>query len=612
MKQVPDAFVEELRRRVDIVDVVSEYVQLRRSGKSFVGLCPFHNERTPSFTVSPDRQLYYCFGCGAGGTVIRFVMDIEGLTFIEAVVRLAERAGLEPPAGVTETRHAASSHLDTLREAVELAAKLYNHILMNTPAGVQALTYLNSRGLSRQTVATFRLGYAPARGDVLLRALARKGLSVDTLLEAGLVVEVGGRVLDRFRDRVMIPICDERGRVVAFGGRALHSEAQPKYLNSPETPLFRKSTLLFNWHLARQEIRRQGQAVLLEGYMDVLSAWQAGVTTAVASLGTAFSPEHARRLRQAASRLVIAYDGDQAGVSAAQRALETAEDAGLDVRIVTFPDGLDPDDMIRLRGPEAFRQHLAVAQLTPVQFLMEQLRRSASLHSAAGRTEFLRQALELLAARASPIEQEQQLRVLSQEFQVSVETLKEELRSRTKRRPRRPGRESVPETVPPATQPGLPAHIRAGLWVLQAMLTDERAVRYLQERGVIELADPQQTALMAWIYGYRAAHPDADPAGLLDELDEPELLKLATALLVEEAPAYDEQVLADCLRTIELHRLEKQYETLVRASLAAQAAGDAGEVAKARQAIQQLMKRIAELKMPPSQKRDGVKEAGRR
>ncbi|MBX6353845.1 MAG: DNA primase [Thermoflavifilum sp.] len=610
MRQMPDAFVAEVRARVDIVDVVSEYVQLRRSGRSFVGLCPFHSERTPSFTVSPDRQLYYCFGCGAGGSVIRFVMDIEGLSFPDAVLRLAERAGLEPPSNLAGLGTSSGSRLDGLRDAIEFTAKLYNHILMNTAAGVQALAYLESRGLSRQTMAAFRLGYAPPRGDVVLRAARRRGYAPEVLRDAGLIVDVGGRWVDRFRDRIIIPICDDRGRVIAFGGRATRPDVQPKYLNSPETALFRKSGVLFHWHAARREIRKRGEAILLEGYMDVISAWQAGVTNAVASLGTAFTREHADRIRQAASRLVIVYDGDAAGVQAAERALDVAAEAGLEVRLVILPDGMDPDDVVRKHGPAAFQDALTRGQRTPVQFLMERLRERAELDSGAGRTAFLRSALDLLAVRASPIEQEQQLRVLAQEFGVSIDALKEELRQRRRRAGPAPqnARDRLLR-VEPAQQ--WPAHIRAGRWVLQAMLMDARAFAYVQEQGVTELADPVQTALLAWIYGYRTLHPTGDPAGLLDELDEPGLRQLATSLLMEEPPLLDEATLADCLRTIELHRLEQWYEQLVRDSLAAQAAGRAEDVRELQQLLHDATRRIAELKQTPSQSGDGVKEAGR-
>ncbi|MCL6593966.1 MAG: DNA primase, partial [Alicyclobacillus sp.] len=428
MRKIPDAFVEELRRRLDIVEVVSEYVHLRRSGRSYVGLCPFHNERTPSLSVSPDRQLYHCFGCGAGGTVIRFVMDAEGLTFTEAVIRLAERAQLPLPAGFAEGVPAEDSSDHTrLLQAHQLAAKLYAYILMNTSAGVQALTYLETRGFTRQTMVEFALGYAPAGTDTLVQFLRKRGFSPAELVAAGLAVELDGRVLDRFRHRVVIPIVDGQGRVVAFGGRALADDAKPKYLNSPETAVFHKSALLFNLHAARKAIRQSRTAVLMEGYMDVLTAWQAGVHNAVASMGTSLTEQHARLLRRYADRVVLAYDGDTAGREAARRALAVLTDTGLTVRVAQFPEGADPDDWVRQHGPAALHEQLQQA-CTEVQFLLAEVRRTANLRGEAGRHDFLRQALAILAMRATPVERESELRRLSQEFHLSLESLQDELR----------------------------------------------------------------------------------------------------------------------------------------------------------------------------------------
>ncbi|MCL6516363.1 DNA primase [Alicyclobacillus sp.] len=611
MRKIPDAFVEELRRRVDIVEVVSEYVQLRRSGRSWVGLCPFHNERTPSFSVSPDRQLYYCFGCGAGGTVIRFVMDVDGLTFSEAVVRLAQRAGIAAPISLDEATGATPhGRVDGMREAHELAAKLYSYILMNTSAGVQALAYLEARGFPRQTLVEFGLGYAPRGGDTLLRFLRRRGFAESLLVESGLAVEVGGRVMDRFRDRVMVPIRDLQGRVIAFGGRALAPDAKPKYLNSPESPLFRKSDVLFRLDAARREIRRSGTAVLMEGYMDVMSAWRAGVHNAVASMGTSLTESHAHLLRRYAQRVIIAYDGDEAGIQAAKRALEVLRPAGLSVEVTLFPEGQDPDDFVRSRGERAFQRYLQTKASTEVQFLLHDLRRRANLETQSGRMEFLHSAMELLAQRATPIEQDAEIRLLADEFQLSADALREELRQAARRFPRRQ-RDRKP-AEPAANRPLPKGNVLAGNRLLQAMLFDSRWYEKVLAEGLDELPLPEQTALLAYVYQFRAEHPTSDPGVLLDQLDEPALVRLLSGLLMEEPPEFDEAIVEDYLRTIRLHRLETEYEHVIRETVQAHLEGRADEAAVLKGRAEALQRQIQQLKVPQwtGKSGTGLKEAG--
>lgn len=570
MSKIPDSFVEELRRRVDIVEVVSDYVQLRRAGRSFTGLCPFHNERTPSFSVSPDRQLFHCFGCGAGGTVIRFVMDAEGLSFVEAVVKLAERANLNLPVEFqTQTEESGQrTRFERLKEAHELATKLYNYILMNTATGMQALTYLEMRGLSRQTMVDFRLGYAPDTGQTLSSFLNRRGFETELLVEAGLVVALGNKTVDRFRNRVIIPISDAQGHVVSFGGRTMLPEGSPKYLNSPETPIFHKGNLLFNLHLARKEIRKERTGVLFEGYMDVISAWQAGVRNGVASMGTSLTADHAKLLKRYADKLVIAYDGDAAGIRATKRAIDIAREVSLDVRIASFPDGQDPDDFIRDRGAVAFGRQVMALALSEVQFLVQDLRLTANLENSTARTDFIRQVLVILGQKATPIEQETELRMLSQEFQVSMETLKEELvlvakQSNQQRRttPRSSNSPGVKASTP------LPkGYVMAGNRLLQAMLTDDESYEFALNRGVDELVLPEQTALLALLYHFRSTHPGGEAGGFLDSLDDAQLMKFATSLLIEEPSPFDADVLGDYLRQIKIHHLKMANDDALQQS----------------------------------------------
>jgi DNA primase len=604
MARIPEGFIEDVRRHIDIVDVVSEHVQLRRTGRSFVGLCPFHSERSPSFSVSTDRQLYHCFGCGAGGTVIRFLMDIEGIDFTTAVVSLAERAGMEIPFDVESPEDNESKNtLQRLKDAHDLAAKYYGYILMNTSAGVQALAYLENRGILRQTMVDHQLGYAPAAGDTIVTFLRRRGFSVQELVDSGLAVHLGTRVVDRFRSRVMVPIANAQGQVIAFGGRTLEPDGKPKYLNSPETPIFQKSQVLYNQYLARKDIRQTGTVILFEGYMDVLSAWQAGVQNVVATLGTSFTPEQATIMKRFANRLVLAYDGDSAGEKAIVRGIEIASAAGLDIRVTQFPEGLDPDDYIRKYGAAAFEERVTGQTLTIVEFLLNRLRARADTRNVAGRTEFLRQALEVVAEWATPIEQETAFKGLSQDFQVSVEALKEEfslIAKRSKRRLEKQDIRSSSAASHPGTKPKqLPKGFEtASRRLLQASLHDASALQYLFDHDVDELATPEQTALLALYYGFHIRYPEKDVATFVDSLADANLVQLASALLMEEPPSTNTAVLADYLRTIQLHHAEVALREAMQAQLEAKLAGNETAVDDYRNQVVALLEKIQNLKTP--------------
>jgi len=603
MALLPKEFVDEVRQRTDIVDIVSEHVQLRRSGRSFVGLCPFHSERTPSFSVSTDRQLYHCFGCGAGGTVIHFVMEVEGVDFVHAVLQLAERASVQVPTEVEVAKSPTSTLTKTqrMRDAHELATKLYNYILMNTSTGAQALAYLNDRGISRQTVAEYRLGFAPQSDNTLLSFLKRRGFDENVIVEAGLAVQVNQRVIDRFRGRVMIPIANGQGQIVAFGGRTTKAGVTPKYLNSPETPIFQKGQLLYNQYVARRAIRQTGTAVLLEGYMDVLAAVQAGVLNSVASLGTAFTENQAEILKRWCKRVVIAYDGDEAGRTATVRAAQVATEAGLDVQVAAFPTGVDPDEFIQTRGAMEFAAFIQERTMTMVEFLFQRQRDTADLRTSAGQNEFVRKTLNLLQTWASPIEQEVMFKRLSQEFHLSVESLKEEfaLIAKHSHRDHRSTRQQTQHTgdVVPA---GVLAKgdTTAANRLLQAALQDRDALQFLMEHEVTQLVTDEQTALLANLYAFHLDYPNGTMADFIESLPDSHWVGFASSLLVEEAPSTEASVLEDYLRTIQLHRAEASYRKLLDSLLRAQNSGETDSVANLKQEIAQMQREIQRLKMP--------------
>ncbi len=398
---IPDSFLEELVARSDIHDIVSSYVSLRRKSGRYWGCCPFHNEKTPSFSVVTDRQQYYCFGCHKGGGVINFVMEVENLPFRDAVQLLADRAGLPMP----EEIHKGDGGQNRRKQLLELnkAAARYYHTQLTTPACSHMLAYLTGRGLSKRTITNFGLGAAPEGWDNLIVAMAEQGFEKADLLEAGLAIKNDkGRIYDRFRNRVMFPIIDLRGDVIAFGGRVL-DDSTPKYLNSPDTPVFNKRKNLFALNLARKS--KQGRIILTEGYMDTISLYQAGFDCAVASLGTALTEDHAQLISRYAKEVVISYDGDQAGVNAAQRAIGILEKTGLTVKVLQMKGAKDPDEFVKKYGAQSF-EHLVQNSGNHIDYQLGQLKGKFDLTRDEEKVRYLQEAAALIAALQSPVERE--------------------------------------------------------------------------------------------------------------------------------------------------------------------------------------------------------------
>lgn len=390
--QIPQRFIDDLLARIDVVEVVGERVQLKKTGRNYSGLCPFHQEKTPSFTVSADKQFYHCFGCGANGSALRFLMEYDNLRFPEAVEQLASRLGLEVP------REGADDPRAQLRERkrregvnlLELAAGFFRERLRMAEGGA-ARDYLQQRGLAEEIQRDFGIGYAPDAWEALKRHLDSQGVSEAVQIEYGLLVqrEESGRTYDRFRDRIMFPIRDVRGRTIAFGGRVL-GDAKPKYLNSPESPVFHKGRELYGLYEARQASPRLERLLIVEGYMDVVALAQFGIRNAVATLGTSTSEEHLARLFRMVDEVVFCFDGDRAGRQAASRALETVLPQMLDGRQARFlflPEGEDPDTLVRREGTEAFENRIVCA--SPLsEFLFDQAARGRDLAQVEERQRF--------------------------------------------------------------------------------------------------------------------------------------------------------------------------------------------------------------------------------
>lgn len=417
----PDELIEEIRARNDIVDVISGYVRLQKKGSSYFGLCPFHNEKSPSFSVSRQKQMYYCFGCGAGGNVYTFLMEYENYSFQEAVKALAERAGIQLPEndGSREDR-ARSDRKAVLFEINKKAAKYY-YVQLKSERGRRAYAYLKDRGLSDETVTAFGLGYSNGYSDDLYRYLKSQGYSEEQIRQAGLInTDEKKGVYDKFWNRVIFPIMDVNSRVIGFGGRVM-GDAKPKYLNSPETEIFDKSRNLYGLNRARKS--RKPYLLLCEGYMDVISLHQAGFTNAVASLGTALTSGHASLIRRYAQEVYLTYDSDEAGTRAALRAVPILKEAGISAKVVRMDPYKDPDEFIKNLGAGAYEKRISEAK-NGFMFGLEMLAKEYDMASPEGKTAFFREAAARLLTFEDELERNNYIEAVASAYRADAGSLK--------------------------------------------------------------------------------------------------------------------------------------------------------------------------------------------
>ncbi len=413
--------IEEIRLKNDIVDVISGYVKLQKKGSSYFGLCPFHNEKSASFSVSRAKQMYYCFGCGAGGNVFTFIMEYEHFSFVEAVKLLAERVGVElPEAEYSKEAKEKADLKSTLLEINKLAAK-YFYVQLKSQNGNVAHTYLTKRGLSEETITAFGLGYSNKYSDDLYRYLKTKGYSDALLAKAGLIsIDEKKGVYDKFWNRVMFPIMDVNNRVIGFGGRVM-GDAKPKYLNSPETEVFDKSRNLYGLNRARTT--RKSYFLLCEGYMDVISLHQAGFTNAVASLGTALTTGHASLIKRYVKEVFLTYDSDEAGTKAALRAIPILKEAGISAKVIRMEPYKDPDEFIKNLGAEAFEERIQKAR-NGFLFSLEVLEKEFDMHSPEGKTAFMNEAAKHLGEFEEEIERNNYIEAVAEKYRVGYENLR--------------------------------------------------------------------------------------------------------------------------------------------------------------------------------------------
>ena len=416
----PEEVVEEVRMKNDIVDVISGYVKLQKKGSNYFGLCPFHNEKSPSFSVSPSKQMYYCFGCGAGGNVITFVMEYENYSFMEALQMLADRAGVALPKQEYSKEAKEAADLRTALLEINRMAANYYYFQLTNPQGEVGYRYLRDRQLTDDTIRHFGLGFANKTSDDLYRYLRAKGYDDKILKETGLVTIEERGAHDKFWNRVMFPIMDVNNRVIGFGGRVMGA-GEPKYLNSPETKLFDKSRNLYGLNYAR--LSREKYILICEGYMDVIAMHQAGFTNAVASLGTAFTTQHAALLKRYTDKVVLTYDSDGAGTKAALRAIPILRDVGMSIRVLNMQPHKDPDEFIKNMGAEAFRERIEQARNSFL-FEIDVLKRNYDMDDPEQKTGFYNQVAKKLCEFPEALERENYLEAVSREFFINYEDLK--------------------------------------------------------------------------------------------------------------------------------------------------------------------------------------------
>ena len=553
---ISEDVINQIKDRTDIVEVVGQHVSLTRAGQNLKGLCPFHQEKSPSFTVSPSRQIFHCFGCGAGGNVFTFLTRITGASFPETVRELGRKVGVD----VEETASQAGPHAAQavrIEQLNKAAADWFRRNLNDDRAGAEARAYLASRGMLPSTIERFGIGVAPPEWDGLIKCLAKQGFAQNDLASAGLIIarDNGSGFYDRFRDRVMFTITDLRKRIVGFGGRVL-GEGTPKYLNSPDTALFKKGQTLFALDVAREAVARTKTVIVVEGYFDAIALHQAGMTHTVATLGTALTSEHIQVLRRFASKVVLLFDPDAAGVRAALRGLDLFVNSGLGVKVVTLPVGEDPDTYVRKEGPDAF-DRLEERSPSLLDFALEHSLKTAEATTIEGRIRSVDEILRILQKSEHPIEREERIRLVAERLGISQQRLIERYPALVQKDGQRAA------LRPTDVQPVLP--IKGA--------PEERDLVYLLLQGQLTPADVRRLQSEAFsipacriIVEKALAHLEQDGRiglrRLLDTIvDDPDCGPLATELSMREEHFDDPRAhIQGCLNTLD----RKQAETVLR------------------------------------------------
>ena len=594
--RVPDHIIDEVRQRNDIVEIVSEFVPLKKRGKNFFGICPFHQEKAPSFSVNQEKQIFHCFGCGKGGNVFTFLMEYEKLSFWEALTYLAKRANVALP----ETGAAAGQQAETesLFQANQFAADYYHQVLLETKAGAQALAYLAGRGFSRETMTAFRLGYAPPGWENLLTVARKKSIAPELLRRAGLVIprEKGEGYYDRFRHRVIFPIISLTGNVVAFGGRVLtDSEDLPKYINSPETPIFNKGKTLYGLFQAKNALREADRVIVVEGYTDLISLFQAGVQNVVASSGTAFTADHARLLARYTKNVVLLFDADAAGAEASLRGIETLLENGLDVDVVSLPAGADPDSFVREHGREATLELFQRAD-TFVEWIVRRAAEAEDLSTVKGMAQALEKIVAVVAKIRDEVKRSLWIRMVAERLAVDERVLHRAV-SEARRSPQVVSGSSE---LTARNAPGKTADEASERGLLQLMLADHLFLRRAaREVNPDDFLNPDAREIAGLLFQSGEEDQPPDSASLIDRLRRPGARELISLLSMDEASVEErEKLFEGYVRFVKLRRVSKELDRVRQDLKKAQEQGREEDVAPLMARFQELSRLKQDIKKP--------------
>jgi DNA primase len=535
-ERIAEEKIDQIRMSVDIVDIIGEHVQLKKQGRNYFGLCPFHGENSPSFSVSPDKQIFHCFGCGAGGNVFSFLMDLEGLTFVESAVKLAEKANIElsiDTASITQDSKV-SDDVQQMLDAHDLLRKFYHHLLVNTKEGQHALEYLLNRGFTLESIKKFQIGYSLNSWDFVTKFLLKRNFTPQILEKSGLVIkrESDESFFDRFRDRIMFPIFDRNGKTIAFSGRSLGKD-EPKYLNSPETAIFNKSKILYNFHLAKPSIRKNSHAVIFEGFADVIAADRADVDNGIATMGTSLTEDHVAILKKIVQSVTICYDSDYAGIEAAYRAGKMLSNTGITVKVAMLSDGLDPDDYIKKYGTEKFYHEVIGSTVTWMSFKFLYLRRGKNLQNEGDRLLYIEEVLKEISTLNKAVEIDHYLRQLAGEFSLSLDALKQQLQpiSNNDKNKHQPSQTFQKRPSINTAKSLYPAYQTAERRLIAHMIRNNEVAYKVQDllNGNTLNVDEYQ-AIFTYLIGYYEEGNLPDPSSFLNYINDEKLKRIVAEI----------------------------------------------------------------------------------
>ena len=548
MARVPEETIERIRNTADIYDVVAQYVDLKKRGRNFFGLCPFHSEKTPSFSVAPDKQIYHCFGCGAGGNVFSFIVEHEKISFIEAVKQLGHKYGIQ----VDYQSGPANKIFSSLYELHDIAVKLYHNILFSEK-GKAALEYLHNRGLNDDTIKTYHIGFAPDSWDTLSNTIKTSSFKDNVYEKTGLFIKTDRGWRDRFRSRIMFPIYHQSGKAIAFGGRIFNNNDPAKYLNSPETPLYRKSEVFYGLHKTRDSIRKFSTAVLVEGYTDFLQLVQLGIPNVVALSGTALGNNHASQIRKFASKVYLAYDGDDAGINATLRAGYVLFQAGVEPLVIPMPNDKDPDDWVREEGVNAFQE--AMGSSMPL-LLFHLHKRDVKNLSGTDRSRIVKEILKEISLINDGIIRDDLLKSLSQELQLDEVEVYRLFNSQT-------GMKKInvdSDKYSAKTQPFTNAMQKAQLEIIRAIAFNFDEV-YPSMKNIIDFQIFDEPILQKIGLFLIKDNKPKELSAIIDQFENMDEKRLVSEILFDDVSSDDPQlIISECIATIKGKLIKDQIK----------------------------------------------------